>query len=88
MMNIANFFLLLCLVLTSCRTQVPRQYFNRPEYDPTISNGDGTGYRNGELVDSTENMLCIEPTKYQKLEEYWIDKEYRLYVCLRFNNCN
>ena len=79
--------LLLVSIACSCRSQAPRQYFNRPEFAPTIANGDGTGFKNGELVE-TKNMICIEPYSFSELEAYWIDKETRLYFCLRFGDCN
>lgn len=78
--------LLLVLIVCSCRSQAPRQYFNRPQVTPVIANGDGTGFKDGELV-STKNMICSEPNNYQKIEDYFIDKETRLYFCLRFGDC-
>lgn len=82
-----NLFYIFIVIFISCRSQAPRQYFNRPIVKPTIANGDGTGYRDGELVDTT-NMICAPPLEYNLIEDYFIDKETRLYFCLRFGECN
>ena len=75
---------LFCLILTGCRT--PSQYFSRPKITPTINN-QGTGFRNGVEVDTT-NFLCVDPKEYEVLQDYYDDKEYRLFLCLKFNRCN
>ena len=76
----------LILAIVSCET--PRQYFNRPKVEPTINNA-CTGYRDGELVDTT-NHITVSPEEYVLVQEYYEDKEYRLYKCLKFGKrrCN
>lgn len=76
-------FLLLLLVLWSCNT--PQRYFNRPKVLPTINNV-GTGFRDGVEIDTT-NYICVDPSEYDTIQEYFTDKEYRLYVCLKYNRC-
>ena len=80
-----RFLVLFSLIFLSCNT--PSRYFSRPSISPTIANGDGTGYRNGELVNTT-NMICVSPNDYTVIEDYFDDKEYRLYICLKYNRCN
>ena len=83
-MNAKHFQLfLLILVAVSCTT--PAEYFKRPGIMPTINNV-GTGYRNGEEIDTT-NFICVDPSEYNTLQDYYNDKEYRLYRCLKFNRC-
>jgi len=61
----------------------PREYFGRPDFVQCISNGDGTAYCDGELVDST-NMISSPPEEAQELMNYYENKEYRLMICLKF----
>jgi len=83
-MNNAKHYLLFLLILTSVIScNLPGDPFKRPKIAPTIANGDGNGYQNGELVDTT-NMICVSPNQYDILQEYWDDKEYRLLICLRY----
>lgn len=75
------------MTLTNCR--VPNDPFNRPKVDPVIMNGDGTGFRNGELVEDTTNMVGTEPDKYLLLVDHCEDVEFRLYTCLKYpRRCN
>lgn len=74
---------LLMLVVVSCQT--PQDYFQRPDVSPTINNT-GTGFRNGVEVDTT-NFICVDSDEYNSLQDYYSDKEYRLYRCLKFNRC-
>lgn len=75
---------MLCsLTLISCKT--PSQYFNRPNIDLTVNN-EGTGFRNGIEIDTT-NFICVEPLEYEAIQEYYEDKEYRLFKCLKYGRC-
>jgi hypothetical protein len=79
----ARFYLLFCLILiSSCQT--PKDPFNRPKIEPTIANGDGTGFRDGEFIPDTTNMLCVDPNEYSTLYDFWDDIEFRLYICTRY----
>jgi hypothetical protein len=73
----------LIILISSC--QSPGAFFNRPKIIPTISNV-GTGFRNGQEIDTT-NFICVDPSEYDILQEYYNDKEYRLFLCLRYNRC-
>ena len=82
-MKSAKFYLLFLLILTGCKT--PSQYFSRPKITPTINN-EGTGFRNGVEIDTT-NFICVDPSEYEILQDYFEDKEYRLFLCLKYNRC-
>ena len=75
------------LTIQSCNTTPPARYFNRPEFTECISNGDGTSYCNGELVDNI-NHTTIAPEETEVMRDYFEDKELRLYKCLEFNDCH
>lgn len=67
--------------MVSCRLE--KDPFNRPKISPAINSNCG-GYRNGEYIDTT-NWLSVSPEEYnQVIQPYWEDKEYRLYICLKF----
>ena len=84
-MIVKNFrYFFISIILASCDS-VPNNYFKRPEISPIISNGDGTGFRNGELVPDLTNNLCITPKEYNELYEFYDDIELRLYICLKYN---
>lgn len=74
---------LFLLILNSC--QSAGEYFGRPDVIPTI-NYYGTGYRNGVEID-TSKFICVDPDEYSILQDYYEDKEVRLYQCLRFGRC-
>jgi|ETNvirome_6_1000_1030641.scaffolds.fasta_scaffold00968_2 hypothetical protein len=81
-MKTAWLILLCCTILiSSCDT--PEEYFKRPDIPPTLLNGDGTGFRNGELIENTTNYIAVDPDEYIELEEYIDDIELRLYTCLK-----
>jgi hypothetical protein len=73
------------LIFLSSSCQSAGTYFGKPEIIPTINNS-GTGFRNGVEVDTT-NFICVDPSEYSILQEYYNDKEYRLFMCLRYNRC-
>ena len=90
-MKNAKYYLLFLLILISCRTPSTgdiARFNNRPQVnDPCISSGDGTCFRNGELINS-QNMLCGEPDDYFTIENY-IDllEKYR-YYCKKYDRCD
>ena len=81
-MKNAKFYLLCCLILIGCNSPQVGQYFRRPVFEQTVANV-GSGYRNGELVDITNN-ICVSTDELKQLESYYNDKEFRLYVCLKY----
>ena len=83
-MKNAKFYLLFLLILTACKT--PSEYFNRPKVTPTINNV-GTGFRNGIEIDTT-NFICVDPSEYEIIQDYYEDKEFRLFRCLKYGRCN
>ena len=76
---------LLSFLAASCRVQAPRSYFNRPMIPPAV-NSECYGFQDGERVDTT-NWISVSPENYGILEEYWGDKENRLYFCLKYRDC-
>lgn len=90
-MKIAGHFLFYFLILTSCRT--PSQieiakFANRPMVnDPCISNGDGTCYRNGELIEDTLNYAEGPIEDYDKMLDHVERLEKYYYYCKKFQNC-
>ena len=88
MKNVKSFLLILTVLITaSCQTIEAGRYFKRPNIKACISNGDGTCYIKGELVEDTTNFLCSDPENYATIQEYYEDKEYRLMLCLRYGRC-
>lgn len=82
-MKNAKHFLLFCMILTGCKT--PSEYFGRPNISPAINNT-GTGFRNGVEIDTT-NFICVDPQEYGVIQEYFEDKEFRLFNCLKYGRC-
>lgn len=78
-------FFILLIIVSAC--QVPSEYFKRPKIMTCIANGDGTAFCNGEEYNST-NMICSTPEEFNKALDYYSDKEYRLFRCLRYGRCN
>jgi hypothetical protein len=74
---------LMILIISSCQT--PNDYFNRPVIIPTINN-ECTGFQDGQLIDTT-NFISVSPEDYDILQQYYEDKEYRLYRCLKYGRC-
>lgn len=90
-MKNAKFYLLFLLILISCRTpssgEIAR-FNNRPEVnDPCIANGDGTCFRGGELLNTT-NMLCGESENYFIIQNYIDRLEKYRYYCKKFGRCD
>lgn len=83
-MKNVRFYLLFLMILSSCQT--PNEYFGRrTDIVPAINN-QCTAFRNGKEIDAT-NFISIEAEKYDYLMDYYEDKEYRLYKCLKFGRC-
>lgn len=81
-MSAKNFlFFYISMLLVSCQSD-PRLYFKAPEITPAIVNN-CDGYKDGELIDVT-NFLAVDPLEYNTLQEYYEDKELRLYICLKY----
>jgi len=59
------------IILISCQTV--GDVFHRPKIDAMIANGDGTGYRNGELIEDTTNMMCITTGEYDVMYSFYDD---------------
>ena len=76
---------LCCLILAICSCETTGSYFNRPKIKPAINN-QCSGYLNGELIDTT-NYISVSPEDYDIIQDYYLDKEDRLYKCLKFNRC-
>ena len=75
--------LFLLTTLAGCKTRNIRKYFNAPEIPKETIVNECTGFQAGELVDIT-NFIAISAPEYNALKEYFEDKEYRLYTCLKF----
>lgn len=70
--------------MTSCvSTPKVAKFFNRPHFTECISNGDGTMFCNGEIFDSL-NSICTLPEDAENIKNYYSDKEFRLFVCLKY----
>lgn len=85
-------FLWLLLIICSCRSTPSAQYIadqvGRPEIEsPCISNGDGTCFRNGELL-QTENMLCGESVYLGKMQTHLEKMEKFKFLCEQYNQCD
>jgi hypothetical protein len=59
------------------------KFFNRPKIREGISLGDGYSAYNGEEV-SNYKHITIYPEDYLEGKDYCSDKEYRLYICLKY----
>ena len=78
-------FLLLCtiLILSSCQHDIGK-YFNRPDVIECISNDDGTMWCNGELFQAVNTICAKDAASALEYQNYCMDKEKRLYTCLKF----
>ena len=73
---------LLIFLGSSCQTTKPSNYFGRKLIIPAI-NSNCTAAQDGALIDAT-NYISVSPEDYAYLQEYWNDKELRLYICLKY----
>ena len=91
-MKIEKLYLLFFLILISCKAPSQREigrYANRPMIkNPCLSNGDGTCYRNGVLIEDTLNFIMGEYEDYQKIQCHLMELEKFYYYCKEFNQCN
>ena len=83
--------LLFCLTfLSSCQTPTAREiskYVGRPQLNPPcISNGDGTCFFNGEILDTT-NMLCSPSSDFDKIQTHLERMEFLRYRCKKYGRC-
>ena len=69
------------LLIASCQT--PKEYFERPSFSTCINNGDGTMECGGDNRPSI-NAICSEPDDFNEIYNYYDDKEYRLFICLKY----
>jgi hypothetical protein len=78
--------LIVLTILSSCvnHPKVSR-YFKRPRFKECIANGDGTMSCPGNRIEPSVNAVCIRPLDIVDLKQYYNDKEYRLYICLKYN---
>ena len=81
-MKNAKLYLLPLMVLLISNCQTPQEYFGRPNLVQCINNGDGTMFCNGKSYSST-NAICAKPEEFDTAFDYYDDKEYRLYICLK-----
>lgn len=73
------------MVVLSCNDDPNiRDYFQRPVFNECIANGDGTMSCPGNRLEDSMNALCVEPLEALALKKYYNDKEYRLYICLKY----
>lgn len=69
---------------SSCQTA--GEYFGRQSVVSAINNN-CTAYKNGKLVDAT-NWIAVSPEDFEYLQDYYEDKEKRLFKCLKFGRCD
>ena len=74
--------LVLCLLsFTGCRQTDVGRALGRPKLPPScIANGDGTCFRDGERLPTT-NMECTESSNVADFEDYLYDIELGYYKC-------
>lgn len=70
------------IFLGSCQSTKPGEYFNRPKVIPAI-NSNCTAVKDGELIDAT-NFISVSAEDYDLIQKYYEDKEFRLYICLKY----
>lgn len=90
-MKILCVYLLGCVNLMSCNsTQTASQYFQRQRINQCITAFEvGYMFCNGIKKDIPPRMIIpetVEDSDY--LIDYYTDKEYRLFFCLKFGECN
>lgn len=73
---------LFLLIFLGCQTTKPGAYFNRKNIIPAI-NSNCSAIQDGQIIDAT-NYISVSPDDYQYLQEYYEDKELRLYICLKY----
>jgi len=59
------------------------KFFNRPKIMECISLGDGYSACNGEEVPNFKH-ITVDLDNYKEAKDYCSDKEYRLFICLKY----
>ena len=90
-MKILCVYLLGCVNLISCNsTQTASQYFQRQQINQCITAFEvGYMFCNGIKKEIPPKMIIpesVDDSDY--MIDYYTDKEYRLYICLRFGECS
>lgn len=89
-MKTLSTYLLFCISFLACNS-IPTagEYFGRQQFDQCITSFDsGYMFFNGEKIKIPPKMIIpctVQDSDY--IIDYYEDKEYRLYMCLRFNRC-
>lgn len=92
-MKNAKLFLLFFPILSSCQTLPPSlqeiaDFAGRPaSEDPCIANGDGTCFRSGDIVQTT-NMICGEAIDFDNIQTHLEKMERFYYECKNFKRCD
>ncbi len=81
-MKNAKLLALYSMMLTICSCQTAGEFFNRPKFSLGINN-ECTAFVNGQEVDAT-NWISTPPNDYNLIQGYSEDKEYRLFICLKY----
>lgn len=73
----------------ACKTRTPENYFNRPVLRECITLADvGKMACNGRVYDIPIGLtIPRDQMTYDDAYDYFEDKEYRLFQCLRFKRC-
>ena len=90
MKNLVN-FLLFSMIITSCNsTRTASDYFGRIKIESCITAFEsGFMFCDGEKLPIPPKMQIprsVQDSDY--MIDYFTDKEYRLYICLRFGECS
>lgn len=86
-MKTVGFSLLLSVSLTACQSTNISEYNKRPKIDDEcIANGDGTCFRNGIAIPTT-NMYCGDPVQIDNMLRHLEDMEKFRWKCLEFGDC-
>lgn len=87
MMNVLFFlkFLAIIIITSGCRTDVGK-YFKRPAFKTCITlEAKGLMACDGEVMEIPASMQIPQTIDDQEImEDYYLDKEERLFFCLRF----
>lgn len=79
---------LFCLITIAARCSDPdiKDYFDRPDFRQCVLLEDGNFMAcNGVVVPTTPGQILMEDFEAEdELQEYYDDKETRLYFCLRY----
>ena len=77
--------------MISCQTATVSEiakFARRPNAEkPCIANGDGTCFRDGVRINTT-NMICGEAENFGDIQEHLELMEYYYYRCKKYKRCN